>query len=72
MRDLLLLVTLFGPGFRPHPHNDQLYPGVNKNHEYKNENLITGDELMKMACDKINEIQLIVGGSIVYIECEDV
>jgi len=42
------------------------------NRDVKNENLITGDELLKMACDKINEIQLIAGGSIVYIECEDV
>lgn len=45
---------------------------LGKNYKYKNENLITGDELLKMACDKINEIQLIAGGSIVYIECEDV
>ncbi len=34
--------------------------------------MITGDEILKMACDKINEVQLIAGGSFVYIECEDV
>lgn len=26
---------------------------------------------MKIACDKIAEIQLIIGGSITYLECED-
>lgn len=34
--------------------------------------MITGDEILKMAFDKINEVQLIAGGSFVYIECEDV
>ncbi|ELC8463708.1 MAG: N-acetyltransferase [Clostridium perfringens] len=34
-------------------------------------NLITGDELLKMACDKIKAIQNDVGGKITYLECED-
>ena len=34
-------------------------------------NLITGDELLKMACDKIKSIQNDVGGKITYLECED-
>lgn len=33
--------------------------------------LITGDELLKMACDKIKAIQNDVGGKITYLECED-
>lgn len=33
--------------------------------------LITGDELLKMACDKIKTIQVNMGGKITYLECED-
>ena len=33
--------------------------------------LITGDELLKMACDKIKTIQANMGGKITYLECED-
>lgn len=32
--------------------------------------LITGDELLTIACDKIMEAQRILGGRIVYLECE--
>lgn len=34
--------------------------------------LIKGDELLKIACDKIIEAQRIIGGKIVYLECEDI
>lgn len=33
--------------------------------------LITGDELLKLACDKVKVIQGEIGGRIVYLECED-
>lgn len=33
--------------------------------------LITGDELLKIACDCVKEVQLNIGGKLVYIECED-
>lgn len=33
--------------------------------------LITGDELLQMACDKIRDMQLNVGGKMAYLECED-
>lgn len=34
--------------------------------------LITGDELLKIACDTVREGQRIFGGRFVYLECEDV
>lgn len=40
-----------------------------KNYYY--DNLITGDELLKLACDKVKFIQGEIGGRIVYLECED-
>lgn len=33
--------------------------------------LITGDELLKLACDRIRNIQSEIGGKITYLECED-
>ncbi len=34
--------------------------------------LITGDELLKIACDTVKQAQRILGGRIVYLEAEDV
>ena len=33
--------------------------------------LISGDELLKMACDKVQRIHSEMGGKIAYLECED-
>ena len=33
--------------------------------------LIRGDELLKLACDKVREAQYILGGRFVFLECED-
>lgn len=42
-----------------------------KNYANDNDKLITGDELLKIACDTVKEAQLILGGRVVYLECED-
>lgn len=44
--------------------------GKNFSNDYNE--LIKGDELLKMACEKIKDIQKIAGGKIAYLECEDV
>ena len=33
--------------------------------------LIKGDELLGLACDEIERVQLSVGGKLAYVECED-
>lgn len=33
--------------------------------------LITGDELLKIACDCVNDLQIISSGKFVYLECEN-
>lgn len=33
--------------------------------------LITGDELLQIACDTVQESQAMIGGRLVYLECED-
>lgn len=43
--------------------------GKNYNNEYNK--LITGDELLSLACEKIKGLQLLIGGKIAYLECED-
>lgn len=44
---------------------------LGKNYKEGLDIVITGDELLKLACDKIATIQKAIGGKIVYIECED-
>lgn len=43
---------------------------LGKNTNYPN--LITGNELLKLACEEVKKVQAIVGGKIVYLECEDI
>lgn len=43
---------------------------LGKNYTNGYDKLITGDELLKLALDKVHEMQNIVGGKIVYLECE--
>lgn len=44
---------------------------LGKNYKNDYNELITGDVLLKMACDKVKEAQKILGGKLVYLECED-
>lgn len=44
---------------------------LGKNYTNGYNKLITGDELLKMACDRIAMAQELIGGKIVYLECED-
>lgn len=45
---------------------------LGKNYTNGYDKLITGDELLKIACDTVKEAQRILGGKLVYLECEDV
>jgi capsule polysaccharide export protein KpsE/RkpR len=44
---------------------------LGKNLKYAQHNLITGNELLKLACDKLSIVQEIIGGKIIYLECDD-
>lgn len=44
---------------------------LGKNYANGYNHLITGDQLLSFACGKIREVQQIVGGRMVYLECED-
>lgn len=44
---------------------------LGKNYTNKYNELITGDELLNEACNKISRIQFELGGRFAYLECED-
>ena len=46
-------------------------PLLGKNYYNNYNNLISGDVLLKLACDKIKETQDLIGGRFVFLECED-
>lgn len=44
---------------------------LGKNYADGANKLITGDELLNLACEKVSRIQFDLGGKFVYLECED-
>lgn len=44
---------------------------LGKNYKNGYNALISGDLLLKLACDKVREAQKILGGKLVFLECED-
>lgn len=44
---------------------------LGKNYASGFNKLISGDELLKLACEKVSKIQLELGGRLAYLECED-
>ena len=44
---------------------------LGKNFAAGNNRLISGDELLQLACDRVRNIHALLGGKIAYLECED-
>ncbi|NLV22674.1 MAG: N-acetyltransferase [Syntrophomonadaceae bacterium] len=44
---------------------------LGKNYTNNYNDLISGDEILSMACKQVSKVQQIIGGKIVYLECED-
>lgn len=44
---------------------------LSKNYYMKYDGLITGDKLLRLACEKVHEAQCIVSGRFVFLECAD-
>jgi hypothetical protein len=45
---------------------------ISKNYTDNLNKLITGDELLNMALERLSAVQMIIGGRIVFLECQDV
>lgn len=70
-RKRLAKFSQFDPSIGRYTLSAPLIGQLGKNYSHSYNQLITGDELLKLALDKVREMQMIVGGRIVYLECED-
>lgn len=61
----------FNPDMKCYCMTAPLIAQLGKNFTNGYNKLITGDELLQIACDKIKKIQLDIGGKFAYLECED-
>lgn len=61
----------YDPQIRTYCLSAPLIAQLGKNYSSGLDRLITGDELLYLACEKISTIQLDLGGKIAYLECED-
>ncbi len=61
----------FDPDRRGYRISAPLIAQLGKNYANSYNRLITGDELLHIACNKVVQVQEMIGGKIVYLECED-
>lgn len=63
--------SVFDVVTRSHCLSAPLIGQLGKNYSNGLNKLISGGELLKLACEKVAKIQLELGGRFVYLECED-
>lgn len=63
--------SIFDNQVRAYCLSAPLIAQLGKNYANGYDKLITGDELLYMACRKVSTIQLDLGGKFAYLECED-
>lgn len=63
--------SMFVPETRTSLITAPLIAQLGKNYTNGYDRLITGDELLKMATDRIQELQLMMGGKVAYLECQE-
>ena len=61
----------YDPELKAYIMSAPLIAQLGKNYTNGYNELITGDELLAEACNKISRIQLDLGGKFAYLECED-
>lgn len=71
LRKRLNRFAFYDNNLKSHCLSAPLIGQLGKNYNNGMDKLITGDELLKLACEKISQIQLDLGGKFVYLECED-
>ena len=62
---------IYDQGIKGYVISAPLIAQFSKNYSDNIDSLISGDELMSLALVKVKQLQAIVGGKIVYLECED-
>lgn len=71
MRKKIKKFATYNPDLKAYILPAPLIGQLGKNFQNGYNKLISGDELLKMACDDIQLTQSIIGGKVVYLECED-
>ena len=71
LRKRLAKFSSFDPVIRSYCLSTPLIAQLGKNYADNLDKLITGDELLNIACNKVANIQMDLGGKFVYLECED-
>ena len=72
LRKSILKFATYDAEVKRHILSAPLIGQLGKNYSDGCDKLITGDELLNIACDKVKEGQRIFGGRVVFVECEDV
>ena len=72
LADRLKRFAIYDAELRRYTLSMPLIAQLGKNHTYRDCGLITGDEILKLACDTVKAAQRLVGGRFVYLECEDI
>ena len=71
LRKRISKFATYDPELKSYIMSAPLIAQLGKNYANGYNKLITGDELLAEACDKIGRIQLDLGGKFAYLECED-
>lgn len=71
LRKRIAKFSIFDPAIRAYCLSTPLIAQLGKNYTNGMDRLISGDELLKIACEKVANIQMDLGGKFVYLECED-
>lgn len=71
LKKRLMKFATYNNEFKNYAISAPLIAQLGKNFSNGYNELITGDELLKIACDMVKSIQGIIGGKFVYLECED-
>ena len=71
LRKRLTSFSTYDPKIKRRVISAPLIGQLGKNFSRGYNKLVTGDELLRMALDDVETIQMLLGGKIVYLECED-
>lgn len=71
MRKRIAKFSVYDSRIRAYCLSAPLIAQLGKNFTNEYHKLITGDELLHLACEKVAKIQLDLGGRFAYLECED-
>ena len=70
-RKRLRKFAMYDPRTKAYHLSAPLIAQLGKNYSNGYDSLLSGDEILSIACDKVKGVQDVLGGRYVYLECED-